>query len=134
MGRDLQHLIRGAVAYGLDAFLEASGRQNYQKTASLIGYVPPAMPGSLWNGNAGTGRGVEHLIFDQDAISACKHHEMLLFVAVEVHWRSATGHYNGFNNRICPTCMFAAELLSGARLELRVTVRSFLVNSPERLG
>ncbi len=44
MGRDLQHLIRGAVAYGLDAFLEASGRQNYQKTASLIGYVPPAMP------------------------------------------------------------------------------------------
>ncbi len=27
--RDLEHLIRGAVAYGLDAFLEASRRQNY---------------------------------------------------------------------------------------------------------
>jgi hypothetical protein len=69
MRRDLQDLIRGAVAYGLDAFLEASRRQNYQKTTSLIGYVPPTMPGSPWNGNAGTDRSVEHLIFDQDPIS-----------------------------------------------------------------
>ena len=53
MRRDLQDLICGAVAYGLDAFLESSGRQNYQQPTGLIGYVPPTMPDSPRNGNAG---------------------------------------------------------------------------------
>jgi hypothetical protein len=59
------------------------------------------MPGSPWNGNAGTDRSVEHLIFDRDPISTGEHHEMLLFIAVKVQWQAATGSCNGFNNRIC---------------------------------
>jgi hypothetical protein len=93
MRRDLQDLVRGAVAYGLDAFLEASRRQNYQNTTNLIGYVPPTMPGSPWNRNAGTGRGFEHRISDLNPISTSEHHEMLLFIAVKVHWRAAARSY-----------------------------------------
>jgi len=80
--RDLQDLIRRAIAHGLEAFIEASRCQNYQKTTGLIGNVAPTMPGSPWNGNAGTHRSVEHLIFEQDPISAGEHHEMLRFIAV----------------------------------------------------
>ena len=53
MCRDLQDLIRGVVAYGLDALLEGPWRQNHQETTGLIRYVPPTMLGSPWNGNAG---------------------------------------------------------------------------------
>ena len=67
------------------------------------------MPGSPWNGNAGTDGNVEHLILDQDPISTGEHHEMLLFIAVKVHWRAATGSCNGFNNRICPICIGAGK-------------------------
>ena len=63
--------------------------------------APPTMPGSPWNGNAGTDRSVEHLIFDRDPIGTGEHHEMLLFIAVKVQWQAATGSCNGFNNRIC---------------------------------
>ena len=66
-------------------FLETSRRQNYQETTSLVGYVPPTMPGSPWNGNAAADGNVEHLIFDQDPINTGEHHEMLLFIAVKVH-------------------------------------------------
>ena len=109
MRSDLQDLVRGAVAYGLDAFLEASRRQNYQNTTNLIGYVPPTMPGSPWNRNAGTGRGFEHRISDLNPISTSEHHEMLLFIAVKVHWRATTGSRNGFNNRICAICFCAGK-------------------------
>jgi hypothetical protein len=34
---------------------------------------------------------------------------MLLFIAVKVHWRAATGSCNGFNNRICPICIGAGK-------------------------
>src|SRR5258708_4538133 len=64
----------------------------------------------FWRGtNAGTDRSVKHLIFDQDPISTGEHHEMLLFIAVKVHWRAATGSCNGFNNRICPICICAGK-------------------------
>src|SRR5258708_21961204 len=65
MCRDLEDLIRGIVAYGMDALLGASRRQNHQETTGLIRYVPPTILGSFWNGNAGIDRCVEHLIFDQ---------------------------------------------------------------------
>ena len=109
MRRDLQDLICGAVAYGLDAFLESSGRQNYQQPTGLIGYVPPTMPGSPRNGNAGTDWSVEYPIVDQNPISTGEHHEMLLFMAMKMHWRTATGSRKGFNNRICPICICAGK-------------------------
>jgi hypothetical protein len=53
MCRDLQDLIRGVVAYGLDAPLEGPWRQKHQDTTGLIRYVPPTMLGFPWNGNTG---------------------------------------------------------------------------------
>src|SRR5262245_52247345 len=67
---------------------------------SLMGYVPPAMSRSPWNGNTGTDRGVEHLIFDEDPISTGQHHEMFLLIAVNVHWRATPRRCHGFNDRI----------------------------------
>ena len=93
MRSDLQDLVRGAVAYGLDAFLEASRRQNYQNTTNLIGYVPPTMPGSPWNRNAGTGRGLRTPYFRSESDKYSEHHEILLFIAVKVHWRAAARSY-----------------------------------------
>jgi len=63
----------------------------------------------LGDGNAGADRSVEHLIFGQDPISTGEHHEMLLFIAVKMHWRAATGRCNGFNNRIRPICICAGK-------------------------
>lgn len=48
---------------------------------------------TLWKGNAGTERSVEHLVFDQDPISTDEHHEMLFFIAVKVHWQAKMMFY-----------------------------------------
>jgi hypothetical protein len=35
--------------------------------------------------------------------------EMLLLMAVKVHWRAATGSGHGFDNRLCPICIGAGK-------------------------
>jgi len=90
----------------------------------------------LGDGNAGADRSVEHLIFGQDPISTGEHHEMLLFIAVKMHWRAATGSIAyapfvsvlesrtaiGFTGSKMPRCIQMRPVLSAANATARTTI------------
>src|SRR5258705_12281982 len=102
MCHDLQDLIRGIVAYSLDALLGASRRQNHKRrlvSLDMFRQLYWAPFGTLTLVPTGASNTLPSI---RDPISPGEHYEMLLFIAVKAHWRAATGSDNGSNNRLGP--------------------------------
>jgi hypothetical protein len=80
--------------------LKPAWGEDYEKAAGFAGEIAPAMAGSLWNGDASARRYIKHLILECDAVQAGDDDEVLFFVAMKMHWRSAAWFSERLYDRI----------------------------------